>query len=116
MTAENLLNKIRNHPDEINFNEVIDYISEYYQYTPARFSNGGVINEAGSNEGSCKIFAFGLQEGLSEAETLTCFGSYYRDEVLSTPTADNHANIRSFMKHGWQGIHFDTKALSKKQG
>ena len=118
MTIENLLNTIRNHPNDINFNDVMKYITDHYHYTPARFTNGidsdTVINEAGTNEGSCKIFAFGKLEGFSEAETLACFGQYYRDEVLNDPDGDNHANIRTFIKYGWQGIEFDHPILVKK--
>jgi len=73
-----------------------------------------VINEAGNNEGSCKIFAFGQLARLSEAETLTCFGQYYRDDVLNNPHSNDHANIRMFIKYGWQGINFDSEALIKK--
>ena len=43
---------------------------------------------------------------LSVENTLACFGAYYRDEVLKQPDADNHGNIRSFMRTGWDGISF----------
>ena len=118
MTTDDLLNTIKNHPDKVSFEDVMAYITEHYHYSHARFTNGinhdTVINEAGTNEGSCKIFAFGEITGLTEAETLACFGQYYRDEVLNDPHGDSHANIRSFVKHGWQGIKFDQPALEKK--
>ena len=118
MTTENLLDSIKNSPDEINFDEVIQYITDHYDYTPSRLTNGispdQVINEAGTNEGSCKVFAFGRIENLTKAETLVCFGEYYRNDVLNNPEGDNHANIRSFIKYGWQGIHFEGTALVKK--
>jgi len=118
MTTDDLLNTIKNHQDNVTFEDVMAYITEHYHYTPARFTNGinndTVINEAGTNEGSCKIFALGKMAGLTETETLACFGHYYRDEVLNDPQGDSHANIRSFVKHGWQGIKFDRPALVKK--
>lgn len=118
MTTENFLTQLRNHLDKVSFDDVIQYIDKQYQYIPSRFTNGidndVIINEAGKNEGSCKIFAFGLMQGLSETETLACFGKYYRDDVLNDPTGTNHLNIRTFMKHGWQGIHFDSDALILK--
>lgn len=114
MTASDLINKLRNQPDSISFDEVIQHIQTHYDYTPAEFSNGEVINQAGTNEGSCKIFAFARLEGLSEPETLACFGDYYRNDVLKHPDGEDHANIRSFIKHGWSGITFKNQSLSKK--
>jgi hypothetical protein len=74
------------------------------------------MNQAGSNEGSCKIFAFATTEGLSEAETLACFGKYYREDVLQNPQVSDHANIRTFMRHGWKGIRFEQSALVQCEG
>lgn len=110
-----LLEKIRSQPATVEFSEVIEHIAQHYDYTPTRFSNGmagdEVVSEAGNNEGSCKIFRFAQLNGLSEAETLACFGKYYRDDVLGSPDGSDHANIRSFMRHGWAGIQFDGEAL-----
>lgn len=118
MTVNALLEKIRSAPDTIEFNEVIDCIAAHYDYSPTRFSNGSgddaAINEAGTNEGSCKIFAFAQLNGLNEAETLACFGKYYREDVLQHPDGSDHANIRNFMRHGWAGIQFDGTALITK--
>lgn len=117
MNIEQLLQKIRRSPEGISFDEVIAAIKNCYQYTPTRFSNGlgdqCVTNEAGQNEGSCRIFAFAKLNGLSEAETLCCFGRFYRDDVLGNPGGSDHANIRNFMRDGWAGIVFDGVALKK---
>jgi len=100
------------------FNEVIESIADNHHYTASRFSNGitgdQVINAAGSNEGSCKIFAFAKLNGLDEQQTLNCFGDYYRNDVLSNPNGDDHANIRTFIRHGWAGISFEHDALTEK--
>ena len=116
MTINTLIQQVKTQPNDVSFNEVIHVITEHYTYTPTRFSNGiadnNVINEAGTNEGSCKIFAFAKLNNLNKAETLACFGSYYRDDVLNHPDSTDHANIRSFMRHGWPGIHFDQLALT----
>lgn len=109
-----LLAQLNEQPDTVEFQQVMNTISEHYDYTPARFTNGDTINEAGSNEGSCKIFAFAQLNALSEAQTLACFGQYYRDDVLNNPQGDDHANIRNFMQHGWGGIAFDTPALQAR--
>lgn len=115
VNVEKLLQKIRQRPEGISFDEVMAVIKEHYEYTPTRFSNGlgeaAVINEAGQNEGSCRIFAFAKLNGLNEAETLCCFGKFYRDDVLGNPTGSDHANIRNFMRHGWAGIVFDGVVL-----
>ncbi|MCG7587780.1 HopJ type III effector protein [Photobacterium sp. OFAV2-7] len=115
---EALLNKIKQSPEQIGFDTVIDIIQQHYHYTPTTFSNGlgneTLVNTAGSNEGSCRIFAFAHLHQLSEAETLACFGDFYREDVLQNPDGDDHKNIRNFMKYGWQGIQFSGKALSEK--
>ena len=115
MNPSQLISHIKNHPGAVEFQDVIATIDSHYEYTPTRFSNGQgddmVINEAGKNEGSCKIFAFALLSGLSETETLACFGQYYREDVLNHPQGDDHANIRNFMKFGWDGIDFSGRAL-----
>ncbi len=116
-TLEAFLAKItRGQP--VDFRETMDIIAEHYQYRPVRFHNGGgasrLVNEAGINEGSCKIFAFARLHELSEAETLALFGEYYRDEVLPNPDGEGHKNIRAFMKHGWSGIEFEGEALAPR--
>ena len=113
--VEKLLQKIRQNPAAISFDEVIATIKENYQYTPTRFSNGlgeaRVINEVGQNEGSCRIFAFARLHDLSETETLNCFGKFYREDVLGNPAGNDHTNIRNFMRDGWAGIVFDGEVL-----
>ncbi len=94
----------------VSFAETQDIIAEFYDYTPTTFSNGvgesAVTNEAGSNEGSCKIFAFAQLNQLTAAQSLNLFGKYYHDEVLKDPEGTSHQNIRNFMKSGWEGIQF----------
>ncbi|MFD2230995.1 HopJ type III effector protein [Alkalimarinus sediminis] len=114
MTESQLIEQLETTPETVEFEQVISIISENYNYQPTRFSNGEVINEAGTNEGSCKLFAFGLLNQLSEKEMLACFGKYYRDDVLKHPEGSDHANIRTFMVSGWDAIKFDQPALTKK--
>ena len=118
MTIEELINQIKSHSNEVEFDDVINTITEYYDYTASYFSNGlsdaPVTNEAGSNEGSCKIFSFAQLHQLNKNETLNCFGKYYRDDVLKHPNNDDHGNIRTFMVDGWAGIQFKNRALKLK--
>jgi len=114
MTIEQLINLIKTNPESIEFQQVMETIEQNYDYTPTRFTNSDVVSESGTNEGSCKIFAFGQLNQLDEHETLACFGTYYRDDVLQNPKGTDHANIRSFMVHGWEGINFDAPALVVK--
>lgn len=119
MNIEQLLQKIRREPTAVTFDAVIATINEHYQYTPMRFTNGlgegRAINEAGQNEGSCRILAFARLQGLNEQETLACFGRFYRDDVLGNPTGTDHANIRHFMRDGWAGVVFDGEALAPQK-
>lgn len=114
MTTVELLEQVRGTPDVVEFDEVMAVIDAEYVYTPTAFSNGGLANAAGTNEGSCKIFAFGQLHGLSEMETLALFGRYYREDVLGNPAAEDHANIRNFLLDGWLGIRFEGQALRSR--
>jgi hypothetical protein len=118
MTLTDLIAQLRAQPQTIEFAQTIDTINAHFDYTPTRFTNGRgddkVINEAGTNEGSCRLFAFALSQGLNSEQTLALFGRYYRDDVLQHPDASDHANIRTFIRHGWAGIHFDGVALKPK--
>lgn len=100
--------------ETLDFEDTMAVIEANYLYTPVQFSNGDQINEAGTNEGSCKIFAFAQLNQLSEAQTLACFGRFYRVDVLQNPEGSDHGNIRNFIKHGWSGISFNLPALSTK--
>ena len=109
---ENKIQKILN-TDTISFQEVIAFIDENYHFTPTLFKNGNQINNAGENNGSCKIFAFAKLHNLTKEETLSLFGDYYKD-VLNTPEANDHQNIRNFMQFGWNGIVFEEEVLTEK--
>ena len=117
MSINTLIDKIKTKPEELEFDDIIQTIDANYQYSPTHFTNGldetAVINTAGTNEGSCKIFAFSLINKLNKSETLACFGEYYRNDVLLHPENTDHANIRTFMQYGWDGIKFEGNALSK---
>ena len=115
---EILIQQLNTAPEKTKFSEVIDIIENFYHYTPSRFTNGSseecVINEAGENEGSCKIFSFAQIHQLNESQTLHCFAQYYRNDVLNHPENTDHGNIRTFIKYGWNGIHYDRPALEIK--
>ena len=114
MNVSELLAQLRTHPQAIEFDQVMATIANHYDYTPTRFTNGQLINEAGTNEGSCKLFAFAQLNELSEQETLALFGRYYRDDVMGNPSGSDHGNIRNFMLSGWKGIRFEGKSLATK--
>lgn len=97
----------------LDFEAVQDWIADRYDYTPTAFTNGSVDNAAGSNEGSCRLFAFAQDQGLDASTTLLCFGRHYR-HVLADPAGQDHANIRQFMLHGWAGIRYAGSALRPK--
>lgn len=109
-----LLDKIQHEPTSITFPEVIAHIDANFDFTPTRFSNGNTVNEAGQNNGSCKIFAFAQLNNLTQSQTLALFGDYYRIDVLRNPEGTDHQNIRNFMQTGWEGIQFEGNALSQK--
>jgi len=117
MTLQDLLSIIKQTPESVDFNDVMDVIQENYRYQETEFRNGltetAVVNAAGTNEGSCKIFAFAQLNKLTQAQTLACFGTFYRIDVLLKPDGTDHQNIRNFIKDGWDGISFSGIALSQ---
>lgn len=113
MTLQDFLSRIGQDP-ALDFEQTMAVIAAHYDYQPTGFQNGELRNEAGQNEGSCKIFAFAQLNGLDEPRTLACFGRFYRD-VLASPDGSDHGNIRNFMRHGWAGIQFDGTALTAKR-
>lgn len=108
------LEKLNTVPETVTFDNTIAVIEENYRFSETAFTNGETKNAAGQNNGSCKIYAFGHINGLTEAQTLQCFGDYYRTDVLGNPGGDDHQNIRNFIQHGWHGISFDASALALK--
>lgn len=109
-----LLDKIHYSPESITFAEVIAHIDANFDFSPTRFVNGNTINEAGHNNGSCKVFSFAQLNNLTEKQSLALFGDYYRIDVIGNPEGSDHQNIRNFMQSGWDGIRFEGKALSQK--
>lgn len=109
-----LFEQLERAPETIQFKDVIVFIDEHYDFTPTKFTNGNTVNDAGQNNGSCKIFSFAKLNDLSKEETLNLFGEFYRDDVLKNPEGSDHQNIRNFMKSGWDGVSFEGKALSRK--
>ncbi len=115
MSLHSFLEKI-NQTGAVNFDETITVITENYYYQATEFSNGlnehTLISKAGTNEGSCKIFAFAKIHQLDSQKTLNLFGDYYRLDVLNNPQGTDHQNIRNFMTYGWAGICFKGEALT----
>lgn len=114
MPLNDFLKKLNDAPDSICFNDTIALIDAHYDFTPTAFRNGATRNEAGQNNGSCKLFSFAKLNKLSPQQTLTCFGDYYRQDVLGKPEGTDHQNIRNFMESGWEGIKFEGEALMPK--
>jgi hypothetical protein len=114
MELDTLLQHLHVSPESVTFNDTMAVIDSLYDFTPTAFKNGSLLNEPGKNNGSCKLFAFARLHGLSQQQTLHCFGAYYRDEVLKHPDGTDHQNIRNFIKTGWAGIEFDGAPLTAK--
>jgi len=115
MMIVDFLTKLNQTPEKIEFSDTMAAIDTLYVFTPMRFRNGEVVNEAGENSGSCKLLTFAKLHALNETEVLACFGAYYRDDVLQHPDNTDHQNIRHFMQTGWEGVRFDGQALTKKE-
>jgi len=114
MIIDDFIHDLIVNPDSIVFLQTIEIIDSHYLFNPTSFTNGNQHNEVGQNNGSCKIFAFAQLQKLSPQQALSCFGEYYRHDVLKKPEAEDHQNIRQFMLNGWQGIKFEGNPLSPR--
>ncbi|MBI5919772.1 MAG: HopJ type III effector protein [Nitrosomonadales bacterium] len=114
MQLDVFLQRLSAVPETIAFADTIAVIEAHYDFTPTEFRNGDLLNAAGQNNGSCKIFSFARLQHLTEQQALHCFGAYYRDDVLQHPEATDHQNIRNFMRSGWAGVVFTGEALKPK--
>ncbi|WP_296403747.1 HopJ type III effector protein [Psychrobacter sp.] len=95
----------------IGFDDVINFIDDFYRYTPVKFTNGDLVNQPGTNEGSAKIFGFAKLNGLNRLDTLKLFGEHYQS-VLSNLNGTDHPNIRNFIHWGWQGFLMEHNPLT----
>jgi len=111
---DKFLQQLEKQPDSVNFENTIDIIEQYYIFTPCAFKNGGQVNAAEQNNGSCKIFAFAQLHKLAKEQTLHLFGDYYRKDVMQNPQSQDHQNIRQFMQCGWAGVSFEGSPLKAK--
>jgi len=113
--VKDFLEQLRSAPQTVEFSDTMAVIDGAYHFKPTAFRNGAQVNEAGENNGSCKILYFGQLHDLSEQEVLSCFGRYYREDVLKNPSGEDHQNIRNFMKTGWAGVEFQGVALKERE-
>ncbi len=112
MNLEHFINQLKTSPDSIEFTDTISVIDTNYTFKETGFQNGSLSNNAGENNGSCKILAFAKLHSLSTEMTLACFGHYYRDEVLKDPQGTSHGNIRNLRDHGIKSVSFEAPPLT----
>jgi hypothetical protein len=114
MTIPEFKTKLKTAPTTISFKETMQVIEDHYNFNPTAFTNGDTINNTKQNNGSCKLFAFAMQEEFTKEETLFSFGEYYQS-VLEDKNGTSHQNIRNFMKTGFKGLSFKNEALTLKK-
>ena len=113
--ASELLGLLGRAPEQIQFKLVMDAVEELYDVREVNFSVGDVVSEPGQNMGSAKILSFATYSKLEKGTTLQLFGDYYRKDVLENPDGTDHANIRAFIKGGWDCVKFpDGLAVTPK--
>ena len=99
-------------PDH-RFADTLAFIDRHYHYQPSAFRNGPVSNSAEQNQGSCKVLALALDQGLTDQQTLHCFAEHYQ-AVLADPEGSDHANIRALMQQGLAGVVFEHSPLTRR--
>lgn len=99
--------------DDHMFSTTLEFVEQWYDFTPTAFKNGPVANTATENQGSAKVLALGEDLGLDSLQVLQCFGEHYRD-VLATPGVENHFNLRRLVKDGFCDVSFEQFPLKRK--
>ena len=99
---------------QMKFSDFLDLIEQEYTFSNIAFENNGLVNSKEENQGSAKVFCFGLMHSLSKAETIKCFGEHYQSVLDSPESHSSHLNIRNFMNTGWEGLLIDQSALKVK--
>ncbi|MEC7120759.1 MAG: HopJ type III effector protein, partial [Pseudomonadota bacterium] len=95
--VSSLLNAVQT--GQAKFEDVLNYINQNYDYTPAAFSNGPLHNAANENAGSCRVFAFAQLNHLSATDTLSLCAEHY-PAVLATPAGTDHPHMRAYTQEG----------------
>lgn len=101
------------HGHEYLFAQTLSFIDEHYDYKACNFSNGSLLNQAGQNEGACRLIGLAVLESLSLQETLLAFGEHYRS-VLANPDGSDHGNIRALINSGLAGVRFARLPLQRR--
>ena len=99
---------------QMKFSDFLDLIEQEYTFSNIAFTNNGLTNSKDENQGSAKVFYFGLMHSLDEKDVIRCFGEHYKSVLESPKDVTSHLNIRIFLKTGWEGVSIDKKALSVK--
>ena len=98
----------------MNFSDLTNLIDQEYEFLNVAFKNNDLINLKEENQGSAKVFCFGLMYSLSEEETIRCFGEHYQSVIDEPENHNSHLNIRSFISNGWKGVLINQNALKLK--
>lgn len=94
--------------------DVLEMINAHYETQLLEYSVGNIVNKQGENEATGLILSYAALSNMNKETTLKLWGQYYRD-VLKNPNGTDHANIREFMKNGWNSVPFENGiALTKK--
>ena len=99
---------------QMKFSDFLDLIDQEYTFSNIAFTNNGLSNSKDENQGSAKVFCFGLMHSLDEKDVIRCFGEHYKSVLESPKDVTSHLNIRNFLKMGWEGVSIDKNALSVK--
>mmetsp|Transcript_15549 Transcript_15549/g.32047 ORF Transcript_15549/g.32047 Transcript_15549/m.32047 type:complete len:167 (+) Transcript_15549:46-546(+) len=66
-------------PQGFTFSEFLSMINSVYETGMISFSNNGVYNGMGENEGTAHVLSFAAIAGINDEDTLLLWGEHYRD-------------------------------------
>ena len=113
MNTNEYLEKLRSGV-KMTFSDFTNLIDQEYEFLNVAFKNNNHMISKEENQGSAKVFCFGLMYSLSEEDTIRCFGEHYQSVISEPENHNSHLNIRSFISNGWKGVLINQNALKLK--
>ena len=96
---------------QMKFSDFPDLIEQEYTFSNIAFTNNGLSNSKDENQGSAKVFCFGLMYSLDEKDVIRCFVEHYKSLLESPKDVTSHLNIRNFLKMRLEGVSIDKNAF-----
>ena len=99
--------KLKTPPKLIEFADTMSVIETNYDFIPTTFKNGDLINESGQNSGSCKLFAFAVDQAGNSSQFLQSPLINVSGAATVDLSFEHRFNTETCCDHGYVVYRFD---------